>query len=302
MITLSEAGKIREQFKPAFAGYLTDGDISERDVLATLLDLSVRGYIKLDMEKKGGRYEVHNVIKQKESTRALLPFEKEFLDDLFLVGDELTADDVRFIFKTRSLCKTIERNLWNLKENKIIESELRIQTDKGKKIKLLDYFKKVPEPVDTVEEYNRYMKNRKIMYAIFVVIGFIIFHYGQVVADSDNLIFSIARGGYSLGITQSSLLMFIGAVIVMGLNLDYIISTRRIKKYRKTLHAEFNDVIPYTKKKYEELFEFIQKFPFKEQRIYNEFMPFAVAFGLDTSWNKSFRIPQEPVISSKINK
>ena len=58
-------------------------------------------------------------------------------------------------------------------------------------------------------------------------------------------------------------------------------------------------VVPAAKKKYEELFEFIQKYPLTQQRLDNEFMPFAVAFGLDSSWNKSFGIQEEIVVVSE---
>ncbi len=274
MITLSEAEEIREQFKPAFAGYLTDGDISDRDVLATLLDLSVRGYIKLDMERKGGQYEVKKVIKGEESTKGLLPFEKEFLDVLFLGGDELIVYDVQSLFYTGSLHNIIEENLASLAENEIIKSELEFKTPEGKTTGLIWKEK----PIKTVEELRRY----KSVMGRGSVIVIVLLLFGIYVLYQKSSIEPMGASDFLIAIVL--------IITIEGLfYIHYIYWSRRQKKMKTILHVEFGDAVPFSKKKYEELFEFIQEYLLKEQRIYNEFMPFAVAFGLDTSWNKSFR-------------
>ncbi len=303
MITLSEAGKIREQFKPAFAGYLTDGDISDRDVLATLLDLSVRGYIKLDMEKEERQHKIQKVILQKKSTKGLLPFEKEFLNVLFLAGKELDAYDVRFIFDMGGLHETIERNLASLSDNEIINSELEFKTPKGRNTML--YYdasdrslsdKEDIKPVKTVKELKKLRGGGlgeipKLATALVTIPFFLIYiSFFMMAFEPEGSLIFVRKRGILIGLFLITYLLYITWCI------------KRRRRIKNILHIEFEDAVPFSKEKYEELFEFIQEYPLKEQRIYNEFMPFAVAFGLDTSWNKSFGIPEEPVISSKINK
>lgn len=280
MITLSEAEKLLEQFKPAFAGYLTDGDISERDILATLLDLSVRGYIKLDMEKKGDYYEIHNIGLEQKSIKLLLPFEREFIGILFPKSKEISLDNFQYMLHKKTLHNVIENHLQSLKENEIVTRKLIFRNDEDKQVNFGDgksaikTVEKAKGYQDLIERYKSFKMPSESWFLIATSLLFI-----------------------GIGISSGTLWSILYGIVILLIPLwEY----RKFRKLKKTIHIKFKDAIPFTKKKYEELFEFIRKFPFKEQRIYNEFMPFAVAFGLDTSWNKSFGINTEPVISSKI--
>ncbi len=181
MITLVEAEDLREQFRPAFAGILADGDVSDRDVLATLLDLYVRGYLELGAERKGKHYLIDKVIYSGKKTDRLMLFEKDFLNKLFKEKRAITLNELRFLVGTGILHDIIEENLNTLKDSEIVKAGLEAE-------------------------------------------------------------------------------------------------------------SELEDVIPYTKKKYEELLEFMQEYVLGEQNMYSEFMPFAVAFGLEDSWKKSFKL------------
>ena len=96
------------------------------------------------------------------------------------------------------------------------------------------------------------------------------------------------------------ILIMIFVMFYVGLSIFAVVKYLKVRRLKKILAIQFKDnIIPFTKKKYEELFEFIQRYPLKQQRLYNEFMPHAVAFGLDTSWNESFGVPTEVVVSSR---
>lgn len=65
-------------------------------------------------------------------------------------------------------------------------------------------------------------------------------------------------------------------------------------KSKKTVTYDFaNQVVPVAKRRYSELFEFIKAHPLPPHRITNEFLAFAIAFGLDDSWQKDFGLGEE---------
>lgn len=313
MITLPEARELREQLSPAFAGYVTDGNISDRDVLATLMDLIVRGYIGIDADTQKKPVKVRKIYFVKTSER-LLPFEKKFIGVLFKEKKELGVEEAKGIIDSKVLHEVIKQNTDALTKSKIAKS-LVVFFDKNDKVVDLSYEKLVTKKVGFLQEHREYVKEKpktigdlerlidgtKLGVFFIFAFGFFWFYIYIVVI----LLRSSGQGGIEVvpsGFVPLDALVF-GIIILLYFLYFGFSGIRKVKKLRKLnklLVLQFtNNIIPFTKKKYEELFEFIQKYPLRQQRLYNEFMPHAVAFGLDTSWNESFGIPEEVVIESR---
>lgn len=282
MTTLEKARKLSEQLRPAFAGYLTDGNISDRDVLATLLDLVVRNSVSLDMELEGERYKINKIMRAVGTAESLLPFERLFLNELFCRSNEITLEEFRKIAKSGKLHKIIENNLGVLKDFEIIDAELEF-IENGHTISVSMNGKEV-RTLEDMKKLNRFLKFILGFFILVPSFVFVSWIYGVMKSPNSSL---------------HAPLPIIGAcatyVLVMGLP---ILIYRKFEKSEKVLKLDLTSV-PKTKKKYEELFKFIRKYPIKQQSLANEFMPFAVAFGLDTSWIKSFGMTREFVVSSK---
>ncbi len=286
MIDLPQARALREQLSPAFAGYVTDGNISDRDVLATLMDLVARGYIGLDAKTQKAPAEISRVyyISNPESLR---PFEHKFIDLLFSEKKELSPEELRAKFSTGKFHELILHNIHSLAETKIVKSLLLLRDEKGNRLApdvIIDrYFEKKIRTIADLEKYERSGG------AIAVIILISMLVYGGI-----SLFFLLKND------VLIAAIMFGLMVLSIGIFVPTLRERQKVGKASKLLLFEFeNDIVPYTKKRYEELFEFISKSPLVRQRVYNEFMPHAVAFGLDKSWNASFGITPEGVWSSR---
>ena len=278
MITLEEATKYREQLRPAFAGYLTDGNISDRDVLAKLLDLVVRGSVLLDMNLEEEGYTINKIMRIAGVESPLLPFERLFLKELFGKSNEITPDEFKEIVRSRKLHKTIENNLSALNDFKIVKTELKFIAN-GKPVELAINGKKL----ESIEEEKKFYRIVTFFFAIWIFVGSLILL---------SSIYTIIKGSY--GPVEIFGIPFVCIMLTIALAPAYL----KLRKIKRVLKLKMK-VVPAAKKKYEELFEFIQKYPLAQQRLDNEFMPFAVAFGLDTSWNRSFGITEEMVVISE---
>jgi len=307
MITLPEARELREQLSPAFAGYVTDGNISDRDVLATLMDLVARGYIGLDADTQKKTVKVRKIYFVKSSKR-LLAFEKKFMEVLFKEKKELNVKEVKGIIDSKGLHNAINENTESLTKSKIVKS-LVLLMDKNEEIKNISYYKeeinaergqsrfgtkKKLKTIDDLREYmvttSTYVKVSLVMLVLFLILFCVIYLF----------IYLPSQRYHSPNDIYNMLEFMIFLVLYLCTITLAIIKYLEIRRLKKLLAFQFeNNIIPFTKKKYEELFEFIQKYPLRQQRLYNEFMPHAVAFGLDTSWNKSFGVPTEVVVKSR---
>ncbi len=93
-----------QDFKPGEVGVLLDDHLDPRDVTATLIDLAVRGYIKLERCKPdaGVLFEHQDfairAVKEKESWTTLLPHERTLLFHTFYGGEwtKLSSLTLRF--------------------------------------------------------------------------------------------------------------------------------------------------------------------------------------------------------------
>lgn len=316
MISPEEAKTFREQFKPAFAGYVTDGNISDRDVLATLMDLIARGYVGLDADTQKTPVKIKRIYKV-GNVQSLLPFESFFIEKLFQDSSELTPEGVRQKFASKELHDIISANLNSLSQAKIVRSLLLVDDSQGnlkaaqnfsssKMARFAGLFFKSEGPfrdtleppstheITTVGELQKYINLESITALLF---GFLFFYIVGILlmATSDEL--------PSASAVELIGLLLVSAFYVAILFIPLWYSVQKIRflmRMRSLLVFQFeNNIVPFTKYAFEQLFDFIKSMPLKKQRVFNEFMPYAVAFGLDTSWNESFGIQVELPVASQ---
>jgi hypothetical protein len=322
-ISLDEARLLREQLKPAFAGYTTDGNISDRDVLGTVMDLVAREYIGIDLDTQAAPNKVRRLYLAKWSQN-LLSFEKDFLRVLFAGSRSIGVKTLKDKVQSGALHRVILENTLALAETKIARQLLLVLDECGQR-KDIAYLtqggsvikvRTVGDLVDLKSSGEEISHDLSIQFLVLILvvasISIAILGVLSLTAFSSAHSDFVGIVGYPLGFAFLLITLFtvIGVVFRDYLSelpftlfhlLDYLRNKRELSRTRNLLLLQFQEnVAPYVKNKYEELFDFIRSHPLKQQRIYNEFMPHAVAFGLDTSWNESFGIPIEPVVASRI--
>jgi hypothetical protein len=94
-----------DDVRPGQVGTLVDERANTLDVTATIIDLAVRGYLRIEEIEKEGRFAKADwkLTRLKESEEAqLLPYEQKLLDSLFQGrGDEVELSDLRQKFANR---------------------------------------------------------------------------------------------------------------------------------------------------------------------------------------------------------
>ncbi|MBI3115102.1 MAG: DUF2207 domain-containing protein [Candidatus Kerfeldbacteria bacterium] len=80
---------------PAMLGYLIDEQINSRDVTASIIDLAVKGTLKISYEDQALWRHTYRLIKTGEPSATLTQFERELHTALFSVGDSVTLKDLQ---------------------------------------------------------------------------------------------------------------------------------------------------------------------------------------------------------------
>ncbi|GAB3624556.1 DUF2207 domain-containing protein [Mariniluteicoccus endophyticus] len=76
--------------RPGEIGTLIDGSADDKDVTATIIDLAVRGHLKIESHDKDDW-----TMSRRANGEPLLPYEKLVVDTLFQHGDQVTSADLR---------------------------------------------------------------------------------------------------------------------------------------------------------------------------------------------------------------
>ncbi len=107
--------------RPGQVGTLVDEKADTRDVTATLVDLAVRGYLRIDDlgEQKSGLFSKdkdYQLVQLRESDDALFPYEAMLLDALFKNRTEVAMSDLQTTFASSmsSVQKQLYTNVTNL--------------------------------------------------------------------------------------------------------------------------------------------------------------------------------------------
>ncbi|MBD3208460.1 MAG: DUF2207 domain-containing protein [Candidatus Nealsonbacteria bacterium] len=90
-----------DDLPPAIFGILVDQNVETRDITATIVDLAVRGYLRIvEKEEKFGfiKHKKYFLEKRKEADKDLLSFEKKIMRILFASGDTVSLDHLQKTF------------------------------------------------------------------------------------------------------------------------------------------------------------------------------------------------------------
>ncbi len=82
--------------RPGLVGTIVDHEVNASDIAATVVDLAVRGYLRIDeMEKRFFRRQDYRLVQLKEPDAELLEYERRLLDRLFATSSEVELSDLR---------------------------------------------------------------------------------------------------------------------------------------------------------------------------------------------------------------
>ena len=89
--------------RPGQVGTLVDFRANPLDVTATIVDLAVRGYLKIEELSEGGRFRSGDwkLTRMKEDDAELMPYEQKLLDGLFRDVPAVQLSDLRYEFSAR---------------------------------------------------------------------------------------------------------------------------------------------------------------------------------------------------------
>ena len=292
MLSKQQALYYSEQLHPAFAGYIHDGEVTQRDALATIINLQKKGSLG-PIWKKGNMLDgIERLRLMRKKPQSA--FEQLILSELFKDKKELTAKEIGDYVKSGTIQTFIKQNLQAISAFPIINNELKFTLGKHGQVN----FSVNGNPVDTIEEATKFKKILKyVLLPIFVGVGIfmIIFYFifknlnptsGNHVFNSPNV--SMKISGDFTGDPSTFLLtagIMIGVMLLIAASFYFS---------KKTVTYSFeNNILPLAKTKYSELYEFLSKYPLQSHRFTNEFLAFSIAFGLDNSWFKDYHLEEE---------
>lgn len=294
MLTRKEALYYNEQLHPAFASYLFNGTITQRDCLATIFHLLTKGM--LEPIWKDGSMQKSIIGVRKVRTTSNLEFNQVVINKIFGSNTELSIKEIGTMIKNGVVKDIIEKNLNVIATFQIINEELKFTLGKHGTVN----FSVNGNKVDTIEETTAF---KRLLYrlllplflgigALIIGLSFLFNHIapsGQDFAyNNQNVSVNIQGGSGSGMLLTGGILIFSIAIILFS----FIFS-------KKTLTYDFkNKIEPIAKKKYKKLYEFIKSYPLPKHRFTNEFLAFSIAFGLDDSWNTDFGLEKEVQIDS----
>lgn len=285
MLTRKEALYYDEQLHPAFAGYLHDGTITERDALAAILHLLTKGILDPIWEDGSMLKKITGV--RKMARKSNLEFNQILVDKLFGSKEELSAKEIGDLIKAGVVQNVIKNNLKSISAFPIINEELKFTLGKHARVN----FSLNGNPVDTIEEATHFGKLLKIVFipaftfALLVSVAVLIFY---------PTLFPKGPGVYDYGGITVEVDSPSGAFITAFTFLMVLLGFVSFFFARKAVNYSFEkDVIPLAKKKYDELYEFIKTHTLPKHRFINEFLAFSIAFGFDDSWHKDFGLDKE---------
>ncbi len=278
------------QLHPAFAGYLHDGCISERDALAAIFHLLKtgsldpiwqdnnmhRGLVGLRIMKRVPKYN----------------FEKIILKKIFLSKKTVTTKEVGALIRQGQIQDIIKKNTFILARFPLIQNKLKFRLGKNGsyQIKVNDNL------VDSLEEANEFshLLHRWLL-PIFTLVSVLLIGVSLFLPKAGELPRSIITPNFSFqqsGDThQLALVSFlIGSVSLLVCLYVYF----TFSMAQKIVFYDFQkDVLPLVKQEYIQLFALLKNLPLQKKSFTNEYLPFAIAFGLDNSWQKDFGLDSE---------
>lgn len=277
MLTKTEALYYEEQLHPAFAGYLHDGNISQRDALSAVFHLLSKGILIPIWEENNMLKKIVGI--NKSDRIPLLAFDRILVEELFKNGDTITSKELGRLIKEEIVQNQIRKNLSAIEAFPIIRENLQFSFNKHSKMR----FVLNGELVDTFPEAQKLkMFINKLFLPLFMGLGslFILIYILNTFFEENG------GSGHAF--------LFGGLIFILVSSFLFVSFTYSDKKITYDFK---NDVVPTAKIKYDELFEFIKAHPLPKHRFINEFLAFSIAFGIDDSWFNDFGLEKEVQIS-----
>ena len=246
-----------EELRPAFAGYLVDGAIGAKEIVATIVDLMVRGYI--DAPRAGRVWEKSRLdilIKTDKRDLELLPYERYTLEELFKESNEISVSEVKSLFNEEKALKMMNEEL--LKQDidyKEIYKTYRLKS--GNTTLDID-----PHPPGS---------NGRTVNATLSTDNPLIYLM-PILAIAAFALMPLSGGG-------TEAIVLIG--IILALTGLWLMKTKKVPK---------NSEQERLRKKYQDLQSMLRSMPLENGRLFNEYLPYAIAFGLDKYWNEKFEL------------
>lgn len=256
-----------KKIPPAFAGALTDWSLGSREITATIVDLIAKDTLAVIGDK---------VILNK-NTSNLMHFEKAVLNTIFENRKDLTVEEfsnIAYKDKFKKLIKIISDGL--IQEGFLKE----------------DYYKKFDEFCDSVilddrqkdnyfAKYKNFfqLKRRPIVNALIFTFFFALF----LIIIPELVMLLIGK------LTPPNVvatIIVLGAVFIISLYIHTALHLQFKKRYYNFDKLMLTEKGLAFKRDSVDLMNYMKKYPMYEDRISNELVGYAIAFGFGKKWMK----------------
>ena len=266
MLSEKDALTYKEQLHPAYAGYLHDGEITEKDVLATLFHLMKTGVIAPIFKDNNMTKEMVRLSRTHKNPS--YEFEMNIMNIIFSNSEEVTISQLKETIQSEQIQNILLHNVRSISEFPLINKKLRFFLGNSGEA----FFSINGKPVTNINTANEFSNSlTKIILPLFTLLG------------TTFLIIGILTN-------QKSTLSCMG---IMFIGIPFLIYYSFTKSNKSLTYNFENKIIPFSKERYNELYEFLKSKPLNNHNFNNEFLPYSIAFGIDTSWNKDFWIDTE---------
>jgi uncharacterized membrane protein len=243
--------KMLANLKPAIAGLIVDEDAGINEIIATIIDLAIRGYIKIKETKSFfGLVKAQELTKLKSDFSNLEDYEAEIMKKLFgtkrSLKEKVNTSELRYKFYKHIKKITVKMDKAALRAGLFDKDPKKV-----KEKYMWDFMKR---PLATVGVYG------------LVIISLVFFG-----------ILGITTG--YLNVAVMIILAFIMAPAFPILFILFIIAFTAANYMPRKSHKGVE-----MKNKYDDLENWMQTYPLKRQRLFDEFLPYAIAFGIGDVW------------------
>jgi hypothetical protein len=212
--------------RPGLAGAVIDEHANIKEVVATIIDLTYRGYLKI--KKKHGEI----FLKRQMIGGRLLDYEKKIMEHLFAEKEEIKLSTLAY-FPYYMHAVLINKEAF--KQGLLAE--------------------------DSFSVFMRYVRD---FFSIPTLLSFSSFFF---------MLFSVFFIRYALVIPFISIIIFLISLVNL-----FVVGRLLAKMPKKTekgvAHANM----------YIEMKKWMQKYPLEEGRLSDEYLPYAIAFGIQNKW------------------
>ncbi|MBS3152511.1 DUF2207 domain-containing protein [Candidatus Woesearchaeota archaeon] len=302
--------KFLVNLRPGIAGYIVDGRIADKEVIATIVDFIIKGYIDFSPKKTNWeKLRVKELISLSKA-RPSLKFENEFLNVLFSGKKKITIEDFKITLKDKKLHKVLEEEVkYSDVGIEIIDEELTgyyyNNENKLRKLKFPYYVDKYGNPGFAIFKSKKYKYERlvKTLEEWFIYKSvfnkFLIRTAPKLFLSLCGLIISGIIAKKSLffmsgfvGLLGIIVFLFYFQISLLGIIAFLYFNKKTTKIFEQKIKYQ-DEITKILRKKYHELFDYVKKHPLKEGRLFNEFLPYTVAFGFDTHWQRAFSLDDD---------